>query len=79
MDLLGDIGHADQLTSTREENKVLQAKVKELTVRVHELKAENATLKAEVEGWRSDFAAGKLSSSTLGDENGYGGERKEGM
>jgi len=26
MDLLGDIGQADQLTSTREENKVLQAK-----------------------------------------------------
>lgn len=28
MDLLGDIGNADQLTSTREENKVLLSKVR---------------------------------------------------
>ena len=35
MDLLGDLGHADQLYSTREENKVLQVKVKELTVPLH--------------------------------------------
>ena len=41
MDLLGDLGQEDQLISTRAENKVLQEKVKELTVRVHELKCEN--------------------------------------
>ena len=55
MDLLADIGHADQLTSAREENRVLQSKVKELSVRVHELLAENQALKAEVEMYRTDF------------------------
>ncbi len=49
MDLLGDIGRDDQLTSAREENAVLRAKVKELTVRVVELKVENEALRAEVE------------------------------
>ena len=56
MDLLADIGQEDQLTSAREENKVLKAKVKELTVRVHELKAENAALLAEVEIYREEYA-----------------------
>mmetsp|Transcript_5769 Transcript_5769/g.12693 ORF Transcript_5769/g.12693 Transcript_5769/m.12693 type:complete len:452 (+) Transcript_5769:74-1429(+) len=65
MDLLGDIGQADQLTSAREENKILQAKVKELTVRVHELKAENEALKAEVEIYRQDYASsGRFSSGS---------------
>ncbi|KAL7552119.1 hypothetical protein ACHAWF_015337 [Thalassiosira exigua] len=73
MDLLGDIGHTDQLTSAREENRVLQAKVKELAVRVHELKAENEALKAEVEMYREDFAAGRLTSRA-GDGGGGGGE-----
>eukprot|EP00581_Thalassiosira_minuscula_P002417 CAMPEP_0183736320 /NCGR_PEP_ID=MMETSP0737-20130205/49026_1 /TAXON_ID=385413 /ORGANISM="Thalassiosira miniscula, Strain CCMP1093" /LENGTH=456 /DNA_ID=CAMNT_0025970287 /DNA_START=109 /DNA_END=1479 /DNA_ORIENTATION=+ len=82
MDLLGDIGHADQLTSTREENKVLQAKVKELTVRVHELKAENEALKAEVEMYREDYRnsssrSGRFSSSDVGGE--YVGESKEAL
>ena len=63
MDLLADIGQEDQLTSAREENRVLQAKVKELTVRVHELKAENAALLAEVEIYRKEFASSKSSSS----------------
>ena len=54
MDLLGDLGQVDQLISTRLENKVLQEKVKELTVRVHALKCENEALKAEVEIYRSD-------------------------
>mmetsp|Transcript_8880 Transcript_8880/g.16025 ORF Transcript_8880/g.16025 Transcript_8880/m.16025 type:complete len:451 (+) Transcript_8880:174-1526(+) len=76
MDLLGDIGQADQLTSTRTENKVLQAKVKELTVRVHELKAENEALKAEVELYRKDYASSRISSS-VGDEG--GGESKEAL
>ena len=55
MDLLADIGQADQLTSAREENRVLQSKVKELAVRVHELLAENQALKAEVEMYRTEF------------------------
>jgi len=76
MDLLGDIGQADQLTSTRTENKVLQAKVKELTVRVHELKAENEALKAEVELYRKDYASSGFSSS-VGDE--AGAESKEAL
>ena len=79
MDLLGDIGQADQLTSTRGENKVLQAKVKELSVRVHELKAENEALKAEVEMYRADFAAGRSSSAGGGSEHGDAGESKEAL
>lgn len=58
MDLLADIGQADQLTSARGENRVLQSKVKELSVRVHELLAENQALKAEVEMYRAEFANG---------------------
>ncbi|KAL7460071.1 hypothetical protein ACHAXS_000540 [Conticribra weissflogii] len=81
MDLLGDIGHADQLTSTREENRVLQAKVKELTVRVHELLAENQSLQAEVELYRRECALPSFSKLTLGgtdnDDNVVGGESKE--
>ncbi len=67
MDLLGDIGHADQLTSTREENKVLLAKVKELSVRIHELNAENAALKVEVEMYREDYSR---SAPSTGRNNG---------
>ena len=67
MDLLGDIGHADQLTSTREENKVLLAKVKELSFRIHELMAENTALKAEVEMYREDYS--KLAPCNNEDES----------
>lgn len=63
MDLLADIGQEDQLTSAREENRVLLAKVKELTVRVHELNAENAALLAEVEMYRAEFVSMNKSSS----------------
>ena len=63
MDLLADIGQEDQLTSAREENRVLLAKVKELTVRVHELNASNAALLAEVEMYRAEFASSKSSSA----------------
>lgn len=69
MDLLGDIGHADQLTSTREENKVLLAKVKELTLRIHELKAENAALKAEVEMYREDYSKSSSSKRNIGQDD----------
>mmetsp|Transcript_4959 Transcript_4959/g.6860 ORF Transcript_4959/g.6860 Transcript_4959/m.6860 type:complete len:443 (+) Transcript_4959:45-1373(+) len=72
MDLLADIGQEDQLTSAREENRVLLAKVKELTVRVHELNATNAALLAEVEMYRAEFASTKSSSgigSYVGEEN----------
>lgn len=63
MDLLDDIGHADQLTSAREENKVLNAKVKELTFRIHELQCENEALKAEVEVYRVDFARSSIPTT----------------
>ena len=65
MDLLDDIGHTDQLTSAREENKVLIAKVKDLTLRIHELQVENETLKAEVEAYRGDYLAATRSSSVI--------------
>eukprot|EP00804_Cyclotella_cryptica_P024726 CCRYP_001714-RA/>CCRYP_001714-RA protein AED:0.05 eAED:0.05 QI:21/1/1/1/1/1/3/569/332 len=68
MDLLADIGHADQLTSAREENRVLQSKVKELSVRVHELLAENQALKAEVEIYREEFKRGGLSGHGLAED-----------
>ena len=69
MDLVGDIGHADQLTSAREESKVLNAKVKELTLRIRELQCENEALKAEVEVYRVDFARSSIptSSNDVGD------------
>ncbi|CAB9505644.1 WD domain, G-beta repeat [Seminavis robusta] len=56
MDLLGDIGNADQLTSVRSENAVLQEKVKHLSFRVKELTIENESLKAEVELYRKEAA-----------------------
>ncbi|KAL7518244.1 hypothetical protein ACHAWX_003092 [Stephanocyclus meneghinianus] len=68
MDLLADIGHADQLNSAREENRVLQSKVKELSVRVHELLAENQALKAEVEIYREEFKRGGFSRHGLGED-----------
>jgi WD40 repeat protein len=52
MDLLGDIGAVDQLTATREENKVLKKRVEELSSRVKVLTVENEALKAEVEMYR---------------------------
>ena len=55
MDLLGDIGQTDQLTSAREENRVLQCKVKEQALRIHQLLAENQALKAEVEIYRAEY------------------------
>lgn len=54
MDLLGDLGTADQLTSTRAENAVLKKKVKELEDRCRELSVENQALKAEVEIYREE-------------------------
>eukprot|EP00984_Skeletonema_dohrnii_P002086 scaffold692_cov114-Skeletonema_dohrnii-CCMP3373.AAC.7 len=72
MDLLADIGQEDQLTSAREENRVLLAKVKDLTIRVHELNATNAALLAEVEMYRAEFASTKSSSgigSYVGEES----------
>ena len=57
MDLLGDLGANDQLISAREENKVLQARVKELSGRVKVLTVENAALTAEVEMYRKERSA----------------------
>lgn len=54
MDLLGDLGASDQLTSAREENKVLQKKVNELKLKVRELTIENEALKAEVKEYRKE-------------------------
>lgn len=61
MELLGDIGNDDQLTSARAENAVLSAKVKELSLKVKELELdkqtlqiENQSLLAEVEMYRSE-------------------------
>lgn len=73
------LGHADQLTSAREENKVLQAKVKEMKVLVITLKAENEALKAEVEMYREDYASSRLPSSAIGGEGAIGGESKEAL
>mmetsp|Transcript_14852 Transcript_14852/g.22502 ORF Transcript_14852/g.22502 Transcript_14852/m.22502 type:complete len:446 (+) Transcript_14852:158-1495(+) len=66
MDLLSGIGDADQLTSAREENKVLKAKVEELSAKVKELTLDNATLKAEVEMYRKEAALPSFSNLALG-------------
>ena len=68
MDLLGDLGTADQLTSAREENKVLAAKVRELKERVAVLSLENQSLLAEVEEYRREALGGRAAG---------GGETKE--
>mmetsp|Transcript_12310 Transcript_12310/g.16069 ORF Transcript_12310/g.16069 Transcript_12310/m.16069 type:complete len:464 (-) Transcript_12310:367-1758(-) len=54
MDLLGDLGTSDQLTSCRLENRVLQKKVDELQLKVRELTIENESLKAEVNEYRKE-------------------------
>lgn len=79
MDLLGDLGHEDQLSAARAENTVLQAKVKELAERVKELAVENEALKAEVEIYRQEAAltvprCSLLSTSEEGGTTSDGGE-----
>jgi len=65
MDLLGDLGASDQLTSTRAENELLKERLKVFKQRCGVLTVENESLKAEVELYRSDAAsAGTSSSST---------------
>mmetsp|Transcript_1882 Transcript_1882/g.4915 ORF Transcript_1882/g.4915 Transcript_1882/m.4915 type:complete len:436 (+) Transcript_1882:181-1488(+) len=64
MDLLGDLGAVDQLTSARAENEVLREQVKALKQRCSVLAVENESLKAEVEIYRSEAASS--SSSLLG-------------
>lgn len=66
MDLLGDLGDADQLTSARAEIAVLTAKVKELAFQVKELTFANASLQAEVEMYRKDAALPNFSNLALG-------------
>ncbi|KAL3823824.1 hypothetical protein ACHAXA_004096 [Cyclostephanos tholiformis] len=55
---VGDIGRVDQLTSAREENVVLRAKVEELTMRIRDLTVENEALRAEAEMYREDYRGG---------------------
>jgi WD40 repeat protein len=57
MDLLGDIGQEDQLTSARAENAVLRQKVAELKLSVQNLTLEKAALQAEVEEYRAAASA----------------------
>jgi WD40 repeat protein len=82
MDLMGDIGLADQLTNAREENKVLaamtkdlQEKVKKLTVENHALLVQNQGFLAELEEYRREAAMPSFSKMALGKE---GGETTEG-
>jgi len=76
MDLMGEIGLVDQLTSYREENKVLnrmikelQSHVKELTVDNHALRIENAGLQAEVEEYRREAALPSFSRLSVAEES----------
>lgn len=64
MDLLGDLGATDQLTSTRAENEVLKEQLKVLKQRCSVLTVENESLKAEVEIYRSEAAAAGPSPGT---------------
>jgi len=66
MDLMGDIGAADQLISAREENKILKAKVKEQIEMIKDLRLTNAQLLAEVEMYRKDAAIPSFSNLALG-------------
>ena len=68
MDLMGDIGAADQLMSARVENKVLKAKVEELKEQLQEFKLTNAQLLAEVEMYRREMPVSNFSNLALGRE-----------
>lgn len=76
MDLLGDIGNKDQLTSARGENKILQKKVDELKSRVRELSIENESLKAEVNIYRKEALSLSTGMNSL---NMNGNEMDESM
>ena len=65
MDLMGDIGAADQLISAREENKILKLKVEELKEKVKDLTLTNAQLLAEVEMYRKESPIPSSSFSNL--------------
>lgn len=66
MDQLGDLGLTTQLISTREENKVLHAKIHELTVKLKDLTITKFTLEAEVEHYRKNAALPTFSNLALG-------------
>lgn len=66
MELLGNIGAEDQLTSVREENKILQERCKALTDKVRILTVENESLKAELEMYRHENPINNFTSLTLG-------------
>lgn len=66
MDLLGDLGATEQLTSARAENAVLKKKVEELSSQVKLLTVENESLKAEVEMYRKEAALPNFSNLALG-------------
>ncbi|KAL7579979.1 hypothetical protein ACA910_004972 [Epithemia clementina (nom. ined.)] len=70
MDLLGDLGLEDQLTSVRSENALMHEKVKELSIQVKILTAENESLKAEVEMYRNKMAMPSFSQLALGKDDG---------
>jgi Uncharacterized archaeal coiled-coil protein len=78
MELMGDIGLADQLTSVREENKVLRAKVQELTEKVKDLTLTNAQLLAEVEMYRNENALPSFSKLALGGGKAFGDDNLQG-
>lgn len=72
MDLLGDLGLEDQLTSVRSENAILHQRVKDLTAQVAQcklLQVENAALKAEVEIYRQEMALPNFSQMALGQDD----------
>jgi len=73
MDLLGDIGAADQLSSCRTENKVLHEKVNELSLTIRELMADNTKLTAELEVYREIAESSKddckLSNCSINEED----------
>jgi WD40 repeat protein len=69
MDLMGDIGAADQLISAREENKLIKAKVKEQIEMIKDLRLTNAQLQAEVDMYRKDAALPSFTNLALGAKN----------
>ena len=86
MDLMRDIGLFDQLSSAREENKVLSAKVKELTEEMKAIRVENyalvvqnQALLAEVEEYRREATHLNFSKISLTDNtNNTEKEKKNG-
>jgi len=65
MDLLGELGATDQLTTLREENKALHARVDVLITELKSLKIEKLLLQGEVEKLQTELASPAIAAARM--------------